>query len=674
MQSPDIINEAEIARELLLDHIERARQCFHLIKFVPIAPKPIDKLPFIVTTVNTKQFGVEDKEAATRLLFRSFSLLHLILSEKSCKIVAAGGAIAKAFWSEPTDRLDCDVDLFIVADANFDATAMLLMLLSKLKEECACYDAKLIIMHNTNTITVFRTSANSPQEVEKYQFILRIYPTIGHVLGGFDIPASAVCICSDNNGDIGFNIDHSSDGTNCSVKRKSVNYTYNYYATRLGAWSCNNRIIIADTTRRSTSYEARLQKYAQYCRIIIPGLAAADFGNHIKSARTLFESEQGAYCSNFNVVAMVCRNYYDYFRYTPEIGTAVKEIADLAKHYNIEVRIKLPNLVKVTRDTEIEIEMHNHINKVAQWYGFLYGVRAASNTMTFSYEHFHLYIDDDGVQFAAAGSFISDYGEVKIEKYQIIQPILAQSKVNRKLARLGRWDAVSVMLETTPTEVIGVKIPWICTTFMEYFIYNLNYALDYLGLAALPIPGLKPNQEDDMFAVDKKRPGKMKYIHLIKLNNHHLQSLFGENADYAHALLRKIITPESAPVVVKLLREFERITNEGLATKVEKLKSRPITWLRENPGRQWTALFNPVFECPADWYRPAVLTRVDPKIGSKRPPLPKFTPFREICPEYGRLYSLERELWRLRVREPFRYVPLDVYKYIIMIVLIGECQ
>lgn len=90
------------------------------------------------------------------------------------------------------------------------------------------------------------------------QFILRLYPDIASILLGFDLPPCAV----------GW------DG------RRFVTTPMGYFSLRTGH-------IVIDTTRRSTTYESRLQKY--FCRgfgLILPNLDAAALHRRIGKKRS----------------------------------------------------------------------------------------------------------------------------------------------------------------------------------------------------------------------------------------------------------------------------------------------------------------------------------------------------------------------------------------------------
>lgn len=77
-----------------------------------------------------------------------------------------------------------------------------------------------------------------------YQFIHRVYPNLGSVLGGFDLGPCMVAY----------------DG-------------YDIWATEIGAWSHINKRFVIDISRRSTTFATRIKKYIRRGYIaIMPGL------------------------------------------------------------------------------------------------------------------------------------------------------------------------------------------------------------------------------------------------------------------------------------------------------------------------------------------------------------------------------------------------------------------
>lgn len=157
-------------------------------------------------------------------------------------LVACGGAIARAIHGSYGLLAYCDIDLFFYnltveeADKLRVEAVEYLIALWTTKGCVSCH-----VKRNEYTTTLIVDDGNSLIE---YQFIHRIYPTIDSIIGGFDL---SVCMVAYDGKDI--------------------------YATPLGAWSIENRSIIIDTKRRSTSFEYRLQKYQHGFRLIFPGIS-----------------------------------------------------------------------------------------------------------------------------------------------------------------------------------------------------------------------------------------------------------------------------------------------------------------------------------------------------------------------------------------------------------------
>jgi len=197
-----------------------------------------------------------------KFLYETFPCLQTLLKKYSGKIALCGGSIARAIQmcrsEHPSERLDSDADIFFYGVTVSEAETILHDCVgilasnrpnSKIKKE---EEYETIVQKNDNVINVthfyHEEVPHRPGRTEiktiKYQFILRIYPTLDSILGGFDLGCSMVAF----------------DGNEI-------------YATPLGAWSTINSSVIVDTTRRSTSFEHRLIKY-KYAgfNIIFPGL------------------------------------------------------------------------------------------------------------------------------------------------------------------------------------------------------------------------------------------------------------------------------------------------------------------------------------------------------------------------------------------------------------------
>jgi len=196
----------------------------------------------------------------------SFPFINEFLQEFKGKIVACGGGIFKHLYGIPNE--DCDIDLFFI-DSNVNScdtskyddllTEALQFLIQKFlvlteimtkNEDIMTLTSNRVHIVRNEFVTTLYLCANFNSEnfhghdtdIYKYQFIHRVYPNVGSILGGFDLGPCMIAF----------------DG-------------YRILATELGAWSAFSKTIIVDTTRRSTSFEYRLHKYSWYCNIILPG-------------------------------------------------------------------------------------------------------------------------------------------------------------------------------------------------------------------------------------------------------------------------------------------------------------------------------------------------------------------------------------------------------------------
>lgn len=194
------------------------------------------------------------QKIAIRLLKDSFTLLKSLLREFHGLLIAAGGSVAKSLAGVWLGR--SDVDLFFVdpdveddrsdeektALQNYRLTQAIAFLSDQWLNFKGGPTAQVFILRNEHVVTVHLFSDEFDS---KYQFILRVYPSIGAVLGGFDIGPAMVA------------------------------YTgWEIVATELGAWSALAQTLIVDISRRSTSFEHRISKYQDFCHLVFPGLSS----------------------------------------------------------------------------------------------------------------------------------------------------------------------------------------------------------------------------------------------------------------------------------------------------------------------------------------------------------------------------------------------------------------
>jgi len=151
------------------------------------------------------------------------------------KIIIAGGSVLAAITGCEYN----DIDVFFVDCTPEEATEIIIEVSKRYEEK----HGKTFYMRTSNAITMYPTRDNTFFKTKPLQFILRIRPSIAHIIANFDIDS---CCCA-------------YDGTNVwAMPRfiRSVNCGYN----------------IADPIRYTKSYANRLVKYvSRGFAIALPG-------------------------------------------------------------------------------------------------------------------------------------------------------------------------------------------------------------------------------------------------------------------------------------------------------------------------------------------------------------------------------------------------------------------
>ncbi len=196
---------------------------------------------------------------AVECLTADFPTVKETLLKFNGRIIAAGGGIFQRL-NGIIPLKDGDLDLFFIdpdiesdtisdSDKSTAATNLLLEAIAFMSNlwmygpnSTERQSPHVIVSRGEFVTTVYLYEGF---HYDKIQFIHRVYPNAASVLGGFDL-------------------------TPCMVAYDG----YRILALEIGAWSALGRINIVDISRRSTSFEHRLQKYSRYCKTIFPGLAS----------------------------------------------------------------------------------------------------------------------------------------------------------------------------------------------------------------------------------------------------------------------------------------------------------------------------------------------------------------------------------------------------------------
>lgn len=222
------------------------------------SPQHIARNSEFISALYTEPNWDADETSAITLLNAAFPHTTELLCAFEGRIVAAGGAIYKAVRGMSSIS---DIDFFFIdpqverSATSDDYDRLLVDVISFLTEklftrhhqEDGSNQHPCIFVTRNEFVTTVHFSFYDNSEA-KYQFIHRIYPSVESILGGFDIGPAMMAYTG----------------------RRIV-------ATELGAWSVFSKCLIVDVSRRSTSFEHRLKKYARTCHVIFPGLAADTF-------------------------------------------------------------------------------------------------------------------------------------------------------------------------------------------------------------------------------------------------------------------------------------------------------------------------------------------------------------------------------------------------------------
>lgn len=179
-----------------------------------------------------------------------------------CLVIAGGAAFQ--LLARQTFLPELDVDFFFYGITPQKCEEIILHAIKFLKnypltdvEGYRNKETQITVTRNKNAVTIVLSTVNyyageTPylNDILKFQFILRIYPSIDLIVGGFDITIAAIAC----------------DG-------------YKFYATEIAAWSVAHMINIVDISRASTSFSNRLKKYTNYARgakLVFPGVRQKD--------------------------------------------------------------------------------------------------------------------------------------------------------------------------------------------------------------------------------------------------------------------------------------------------------------------------------------------------------------------------------------------------------------
>jgi hypothetical protein len=601
------------------------------------------------------------------------------------EIIACGGAIHRAIY----DRLWCDIDIFFInahgcnynEDGSFDAEAqntLLFTIIDDLTQRWLHEDTSkwneyepseihkcVVVQRSEYVVTVYL--CDQPHDLRyKYQFVLRVYPNVAAVLGGFDIPLGAMCY----------------DGERVT-------------GTEMGIWCNASKLFPVDTSRRSTSYEYRLTKYTRHCDLIFLSLDPAILDSEISSKVDHAIRERVLSILNKHDAAIVQGDIVNAKDRPPSsqqlMSKAELKIIEYAKDlgYHIYNDIRLHPMVP----RDVNLKLASHVNKavILQLISELrveydcalhvYGNDVVIDRKTViklpyirllnvTYDQnsstaYRKCMKEPDLEVQHCGvPYVSDYCENRSSQYNGV--------TNTSLLRRGKFDSVVTFI------IIGAlarkRLDHINDDGYHEYTFEPNEFYTSHHVSARELLDVEPviNQENYNESVDT-------ILHTGKIyNKRAMKNLFAENCEeiYAmgltmkreQAIISAYIQSGSCNRLAKqvqtvynsdIYRQFRRIVYDSRDNlnarmlqnhKIAKERLSNIVWITENPGRQWTSSINPIIEHPSMWYGEYYKPHV---IGNR---------------------GIERTMWLMwkRPGTVFAWMPRDMFLMILVRVLMED--
>lgn len=472
----------------------------------------------------------------------------------------------------------------------------------------------------------------------KIQFIHRVYPNIGSVLGGFDLTPCMV----------GF------DG-------------YNILGLEIGAWSALGCINIIDISRRSTSFEYRLQKYAEYCHTIFPGLPSEVTPAQCLDWKTPEQAfEEVRRIIRFNGYRMsnerdsIDGTYVVPNRVPLPIGNdqlhLIQELVDLCADRGFRIDASTLKLTPVGTADVDKRELFDLIRKSFFKSGYLIADDNSLDSVNFSrgvnngdllhnvskilhlkrldinvsdsYRHgraFNIRVPRDAVMtydlvdvsdystwfipetdpnFVA----VSDYHDTKVDPHYAVVNNTSMLITNS----LG--GVTSLVIFKSPRTEISVEL-------FDGALHKGPKAPYRLSMEAMTDRVINVKNRQDIRTQLVKSFGEV-FIgdiqHVLKYYRSLLenQDLYNDVRVSGYNFLFRRSPPDVRDSIINMQIIFDWKTfDRDIAQKVQTTANNlaGIKWITSNPGRQWTSSINPIVADPRDWYgeyyRPYLINR-----------------------------------------------------------------
>jgi hypothetical protein len=507
---------------------------------------------------------------------------------------------------------------------------------------------KVFIKRSTHVTTVY---LHEHDEYFTFQFIHRVYPSIGSILGGFDLsPCKIGC-----------------DGKHI-------------YATELGAWSAFGRLLIIDTQTRSVSFETRISKYNTYCSTIFPGLLYNSLTNKVSPEQVLYEIHEFLRKNNYvyaydsNLWGLKMR--FDLCQIPmPNLEKYVEK--KIKKKGYVLKKLKVEPIKSYTSN-----EIFEKISKISERYGYRLTQEKKELAVHDGYREFPSFVIESRTnqmryKFYSRRRMQSDY-DVHFDKTKTDYDMSTDNyfyigDMNASMLRCGNLEHVSALLTLSKLDTL-----FFGSTYMDNntgwknikasLVNITNMQEEEIGIIYENFFGLTPNNNfilkhlcvaHDVNAYPTRVLKFLARLNSLNINSNQQQLLieFRRNApkllaehtnEVMQIIKSKLLSGESfyssVQTFVSMLLPIlaERVAKNAIIA-TEMLSN--VKWTVTNPGRQWTSSINPIIKDPRDWY------------GER---YTRFTAYDE---------NYESQLRLLFLRHPFSQLPKDILKIILLKVI-----
>lgn len=602
-----------------------------------------------VSDGKSRGYGNLDREewssvsnSAKKLLLLRPHLEELLISFQG-RLVLAGGSVFNA----TRGFLDASKDLdFFFVDPEVDRSPNSEQYTSFLQNILIFLASRWLYSNpekNTRNVYILRSEHVTTvrligiDEDIKYQFIHRVYPSIGSILGGFDIGPSMLAF----------------DGKNI-------------LSTEFGAWCSFSRTIIIDTTRRSTSYEHRLRKYSFHCRIVFPGLPpelTCEEKSNWKEQREVFDLLKTSIKNNgFRIIKdrfYVMEKVYTYDRdkvvskmrkVAGKLGWTLKNPEDLDLVNILEENEAVKDVEEMKRILERQAYENGYI---LSFYMFLEHAKKKEISSTKLNEFLEPRKRVKKLPFLCINLepnkdwSVGPYSDSLIRNDYEDNPVWPSYTTFRNLTNLvlDRISYVNSVLILAPEEIrlmnpeperndISHVLNSIQTCFrtaknleeITFFICQSFYSPSFGNIT-------------EAF---KHKLNSINGWEISKTVAERLSSTFGAQTE-------KIQIDIQGKFQKKLNKDLIEILRKGIESNLKEAERRlkDNFWILKNPGRQWTSSINPIIANPRKWY------------GSL------YSSFRIGCKEIETMLRLGRRSPEC----PFHRMDINIFKYIVRLVV-----